>query len=60
MGFTSQDFQRNGGRPTEDQIIQALAKAFEAPEAAAIAWLGDIHTRFDARAAQERLVERST
>ena len=49
----------HGGVPTEDQIIKALAKAFDAPESAAISWLSAIHIRFDARAAQERLVERS-
>ena len=49
----------NGGNPSEDDLIRALAKAFDAPESAAIAWLAAIHVRFDARAAQERLVERS-
>jgi hypothetical protein len=52
------NFQSNGGVPKEDEIIKALAKAFGAPEAAAITWLAAIATRFDARAAQERLVER--
>ncbi len=52
------NFQTNGGVPAEDEIIAALAKAFGAPEAAAISWLAAIHLRFDARAAQERLVER--
>lgn len=54
----SSPIAENGGCPTEDQIIQALAKAFEAPEAAAIAWLAAIHIRFDAKAAQERLAAR--
>jgi hypothetical protein len=48
----------HGGVPTEDQLIAALAKAFDAPEAAAITWLAGIHIRFDAKAAQERLAER--
>ena len=49
----------HGGVPTEDQIIQALAKAFDAPESAAVSRLSQIHVRFDARAAQERVVERT-
>lgn len=49
---------QEGGVPTEDEIIQALARAFDAPEAAVITWLAAIHVRFDAKAAQERLVER--
>ena len=48
----------NGGQPTEDELIQGLAQAFEAPEAAAISWLAAIHNRFDAKAAQERLAAR--
>lgn len=50
--------QKTGGRPTDDEIVRALAEAFDAPESAAIAWLASIHTRFDARSAQERVVER--
>lgn len=53
------NYEKSGGVPKEDEIIQALAKAFDAPEAAAITWLAAISTRFNARAAQERLVERS-
>jgi hypothetical protein len=52
------NMQKNGGVPKEDEIIQALAKAFDAPEAAAITWLAALARHFDARAAQERLVER--
>lgn len=48
----------NGGMPKIDEIIDALAKAFDAPPSAAVAWLSAIHVRFDAKAAQERIVER--
>ncbi len=50
--------QRTGGVPTDDDLIAALAYAFNAPEATAIAWLSRIHVRFNAKAAQDRLVER--
>lgn len=53
------NIQNNGGVPNEDEIIQALAKSFDAPEAAAITWLATIGKWFNPRAAQERLVERS-
>lgn len=49
----------NGGIPSDDELIQAIAKAFDAPEAAAIAWLARVKITFDPRAAQERLVERA-
>lgn len=56
----SADLNYGGGMPSEDQIIQALAKSFDAPEAAAIAWLAAMVARFDFKAAAERLAERST
>lgn len=53
------NYQRHGGVPKEDEIIQALSEYFGAPEAAVISWLAALHTRFDPKAAQERLVARS-
>ena len=52
-------FLYKGAAPSEDDIIQALSKAFDAPESAAIAWLSVIHIRFDPKAAAERLAARS-
>lgn len=49
----------NGGQPTEDELISALADYFQAPEAAAISWLSSIKNRFDPKAAAERLAERN-
>lgn len=45
--------------PSEDELIAAIALHFGAPEAAAIAWLSAFTTRFDAKAAQERLAART-
>lgn len=45
----------NGGAPSEDDMISALATYFDAPKSAAISWLTMIHIRFDAKAAAERL-----
>jgi len=58
MGESTVSIESNGGVPREDEIIQALAKAFDAPEAAAITWLATIAKWFNPKAAQERLVER--
>lgn len=43
--------------PTENEIIDALAKAFSAPPSAAIAWLTDLSRHFNPKAHQDRLVE---
>lgn len=50
---------QDGVKPTHDQIIEALARFFDAPESAVISWLGDIVRNFDARAANERLAKRT-
>jgi hypothetical protein len=49
---------QDGIKPTHDQIIEALARFFDAPESAVISWLGDIVRNFDSRAANERLAKR--
>jgi hypothetical protein len=50
----------DGGRPSEDDLIKALAIYFDAPECAAVAWLSGIHQHFDAKAATERIAAQST
>lgn len=44
--------------PTELQIIDALAKAFDAPPSAAVAWLTMLQKSFDPKAAQELIAQR--
>jgi hypothetical protein len=50
---------QDGVKPTHDELIEALARFFDAPESAAISWLQDIVRTFDARAANERLAKRT-
>lgn len=46
-------------RPSDDEIIAGLAKAFDCPDTVALSWLTSMFRHFDPRAAQERMVERS-
>lgn len=47
-------------QPTEDQIINALAKQLQAPPAVVLSWLTTFARHFDPRAAAERLAQRET
>ena len=49
---------QDGVKPTHDEIIEALARHFDAPEAAAISWLQDIVRNFNSKEAYERLATR--
>jgi hypothetical protein len=45
-------------RPTDDEIIAAVAAALDAPEAVALVWLVSMFRSFDPKAAAERLAAR--
>jgi hypothetical protein len=46
-------------QPTEDEIISAVARQLDAPEAVALSWLTTFARNFDSKAAAERLALRT-
>ncbi len=45
-------------QPSEDEVIAALAKGLDAPEAVVISWLTTIFRHFDPKKAADRLAAR--
>jgi hypothetical protein len=45
-------------QPTEDEIIMAVARQLDAPEAVALSWLTSFVRHFDPKAAAERMAAR--